>query len=320
MKIILEQYKVDRTASNELLHILTQTTIYFTYYFHHTILVHRDREEYLELIKRTGRIPSKFIQTKNYKPRKLQKFRITSRKIVSSGLLQINMSAVEQINANPVGRTSMTSATARANESLRPNALFRDPFARIYAGQSLSRQILLLSVPENSTPVAFYLLDVPEVLAYRQKCFEKLESSLPKVNRSVAEIACNLVNDEWPAELLHHGFKPDQPTFWLAEGLFHYLTKQDIQKLLERIQKLSAKNSCITFDLVSPRLLELLPIIKFALDDEQEIRRIFHEFNCEDIECMSFENIGLTYRRTVSRDRTFIVTAKLFNQYSHLSN
>ncbi|CAF1568529.1 unnamed protein product [Adineta ricciae] len=280
------------------------------------------------------------------------------------------MSAVEQINANPVGRTSMTSATARANESLRPNALFRDPFARIYAGQvgpetvenfariedasaesittdiavrtrflddlleksmTTIKQIVILacggdfrpyrlSVPENSTPVAFYLLDVPEVLAYRQKCFEKLESSLPKVNRSVAEIACNLVNDEWPAELLHHGFKPDQPTFWLAEGLFHYLTKQDIQKLLERIQKLSAKNSCITFDLVSPRLLELLPIIKFALDDEQEIRRIFHEFNCEDIECMSFENIGLTYRRTVSRDRTFIVTAKLFNQYSHLSN
>jgi methyltransferase (TIGR00027 family) len=280
------------------------------------------------------------------------------------------MSSHEKINDDPIGRTSMTSATARANEFNRPNALVRDPFARVYAGEvgpqtvksfaqiedttaesittdiavrtrflddlleknmTTIKQVVILacggdfrpyrlSLPKNSTPIEFYLLDVPEVLAYRQKCLEKFESPLPATNCKVIEIACNLANEDWSSKLLEHGFKPDQPTFWLAEGFFHYLTKQAIEKLFEHTRKLSAKDSCIVFDLVSPRLKKLLAIISFALDDEQEVQQVFNEFGCEEIECTSFTKIGSMYGRTVSRDRTFIVTAKLSNRDLHSIN
>jgi methyltransferase (TIGR00027 family) len=171
-----------------------------------------------------------------------------------------------------------------------------------------------LSLANSSTPIEFYLLDVSHVLAYRQKCFKKLESGPPTTNCKVIEIACNLANEEWPSKLLEHGFKPDQPTFWLAEGFFHYLTKQDIQNLFVHIRQLSAKNSSIAFDLVSLRFQKLLNIIRFAIDNEQEVRQLFQEFGCEDIECMPFQKIGLKYGRTVSHDRTFIVHAKVTNQ------
>ena len=174
-----------------------------------------------------------------------------------------------------------------------------------------------LLLPVNSTPIEFYLLDVPEVLAYRQNCLEKLDQHSLTINCKVVEIACNLANEEWSSKLLQHGFKPDQSTFWLAEGLLHYLYKHDIQKLFKKMRQLSAKDSCIVFDLVSPRLLNLLPIIHFALDDEQEIHQVFNELGCEDIECTSFAKIGPIYGRTVSPDRTFIVNAKLFNGDIH---
>jgi methyltransferase (TIGR00027 family) len=155
---------------------------------------------------------------------------------------------------------------------------------------------------------------MPEVLAYRQKCLAKLESPSSETNCKVIEIACNLANEDWPSKLYQHGFNPNNPTLWLAEGLLPYLTEQEIRELFSRIRKLSSRESHIAFDLISTRFQKVMKISHFALDDEEEVRRIFTEFGCEDIECISFEKLGAMHGREVSGNLTFIVNAKLSSQ------
>ena len=42
----------------------------------------------------------------------------------------------------------------------------------------------------------------------------------------------NLEGGTWQQELEAHGFKPDIPTVWVAEGLLMYLTPEAVDKLL----------------------------------------------------------------------------------------
>lgn len=42
----------------------------------------------------------------------------------------------------------------------------------------------------------------------------------------------NLEGDTWQRELKAHGFKPDIPTVWVAEGLLMYLMPEAVDKLL----------------------------------------------------------------------------------------
>jgi methyltransferase (TIGR00027 family) len=174
----------------------------------------------------------------------------------------------------------------------------------------------LLSTP-CASELTFYLLDVPHVLAHRKKCFAQLNVP-PTTPCSVVEIPCDLSNEEWGRMLREAGFAVDQPTLWLAEGFFHYLTEQQIGSLFNQIRQLSSSNQTgIAFDLVSARFQASVRRAKtdglfhFALDDENEVRRIFSELGCYDVECTSFQELGKMYSRNVSHDRSFIVEAKM---------
>jgi methyltransferase (TIGR00027 family) len=169
----------------------------------------------------------------------------------------------------------------------------------------------------SSSALTFYLLDVPHVLKYRQKCFAQLDVP-PTTQCSVVEVPCDLSNDEWSRLLREAGFAIDRPTLWLAEGFFHYLTEQQIASLFHQIRQMSSsKQTCIAFDLVSTRFQSSIRhavaggLFHFAIDDENEVRRIFSELGCYDIECTSFQELGAIYGRNVSRDRSFIVQAKM---------
>ena len=61
------------------------------------------------------------------------------------------MSSDEIINSDPIGRTSLTSATARANEFNRHDALFRDPFAQVYAGQTGPQTVKSFAITQVET-------------------------------------------------------------------------------------------------------------------------------------------------------------------------
>ncbi|CAF3961063.1 unnamed protein product [Adineta steineri] len=174
----------------------------------------------------------------------------------------------------------------------------------------------LHTLAPSSCPT-FYLLDVPHVLKYRQKCFTQLD--MPATTPcSVVEIPGNLSNENWSRMLRETGFDVYQPTLWLAEGFLHYLTEQQIALLFNRIRQLSlSKQTCIAFDLVSSRFQSTMrravahDIFQFALDDENDVHRIFSGLGCYDIECTSFQELGTMYGRKISRDRSFVVEAKM---------
>jgi methyltransferase (TIGR00027 family) len=317
------------------------------------------------------------------------------------------------MNKDTIGLTSKGSAAARTYESKRADALFIDPFASVYAGQTDDqprenmshigdkadagggkeiscfpkislrtkitnllirsiplftvgptrfigmnigqifedvavrtrflddilqknitnvKQIVLLacggdfrpyrlsplhSMSSSLSDLTFYLLDVPHVLTYRQKCFAQLDVP-PTTTWGVVEVPCDLSGEEWGRKLREAGFDIDRPTLWLAEGFFQYLTEQQIGSLFNQVRQLSSsKQTCIAFDLVSTHFQASFRhavaggLFHFALDDEKEVRRIFSELGCDDIECTSFQELGAAYGRNVSRDRSFIVNAKM---------
>ena len=169
----------------------------------------------------------------------------------------------------------------------------------------------------SSSDLRFYLLDVPHVLSYRHQCFAQLDAP-PTTPWSVIEMPCDLSDEAWGRKFRESDFATDQPTLWLAEGFLHYLTEQQIGSLFNQIRQLSSsKQTYIAFDLVSTRFQASIRygvsggLFQFALDDENEVRRIFSELGCYDIECTSFQEIGKMYGRNVSRDRSFIVQTKL---------
>jgi methyltransferase (TIGR00027 family) len=169
----------------------------------------------------------------------------------------------------------------------------------------------------SSLDLTFYLLDIPHVLKYRQNCFAQLtEPATTSCN--VVEVASDLSNDEWGQKLREAGFAVDQPTLWLAEGFFHYLNEEQIGLLFNRIQQLTlSKQTSIVFDLVSSNFQSFVRyavptgLFHFALDDADDVNRIFSRLGCYDIECTSFEELGRIYDRNVSRDRSFVVQARM---------
>jgi len=173
------------------------------------------------------------------------------------------------------------------------------------------------STSASSADLTFYLLDVPHVLNYRQKCFSQMDVP-PSTPWGVIEVPCDLSDEEWGRKLCEAGFEVDRPTLWLAEGFFQYLTEQQIGSLFNQVRQLSSsKQTRIAFDLVSTRFQTSFRhaiaggLFHFALDDENEVRRIFSELGCDDIECTSFQELGVAYGRSVSHDRSFIVNAKI---------
>lgn len=174
-----------------------------------------------------------------------------------------------------------------------------------------------LSFSDSMTDLTFFLLDVPHVLMYRQKCLAQLKEPTT-TSCKVVEVACDLSNNEWSQMLLDAGFVSDQATLWLAEGFFHYLNEQQVATLFNQIQQLTlSSQTSIAFDLVSSRfqgfVRHTMPdgLIHFAVDHTDDVDRIFSALGCYDIECTSFEELGKTYDRNVSRDRSFIVQVKI---------
>jgi methyltransferase (TIGR00027 family) len=54
--------------------------------------------------------------------------------------------------------------------------------------------------------------------------------------------------EDWPAALRAAGFRSEQPTAWLAEGLLMYLLEPERDRLLQRIGELSSPGSRLALD------------------------------------------------------------------------
>ncbi|MFD8160487.1 SAM-dependent methyltransferase [Streptomyces malaysiensis] len=88
-------------------------------------------------------------------------------------------------------------------------------------------------------------LDQPDVLDFKEHV---LQGEVPRCEREV--IAADL-REDWPALLMKHGFRADEPTAWLVEGILVYLTARDADHLLDRIGALSAPGSHLAVEHVT---------------------------------------------------------------------
>lgn len=92
-----------------------------------------------------------------------------------------------------------------------------------------------------------YEIDRPESLALKERL---LRHTAPHAHCTRSLIGADL-RDDWLSSLAAAGFRAEQPTFWLIEGLFYYLPEDAVNGILERITAVSAPGSILATDLVS---------------------------------------------------------------------
>jgi methyltransferase (TIGR00027 family) len=96
-----------------------------------------------------------------------------------------------------------------------------------------------------------YEMDRPDVLAWKRDVLGGL-GARPACHRH--EVGVDLTRP-WGEALRAAGFRPDEPSLWLAEGLLMYLDEPEAASFLDRVAEQAAPGSWIAADVVSRNLL-----------------------------------------------------------------
>lgn len=105
-----------------------------------------------------------------------------------------------------------------------------------------------LSWPAGTT---VYEIDHPHLLEVKQQVLER--------ERAVA--ACRRVTvpsdlrDDWTTRLIDSGFRKDEKSLWLVEGLLYYLAEETVHEFLGELSNLARSGSGLGVDLVSASTL-----------------------------------------------------------------
>ena len=105
-----------------------------------------------------------------------------------------------------------------------------------------------ISWPDGTT---LYELDHPELLAAKEKILQA-QRRAPECRRIT--IGADLTQD-WIHLLVDSGFKSNERSSWLIEGLFYYLDEPAVNRILMDVSRLAAPSSVLVTDLVSRSLL-----------------------------------------------------------------
>ena len=193
---------------------------------------------------------------------------------------------VESLSA--ATRTALGAARTRAEESRRPDRIFEDPLAEVFlaaAGPALPdrptgtegvgallalhvtvrtrlyddylagagcRQVVLVAAGLDARAyrlawppgVRLFEIDLPEVLAFKDDVLRS-HAAEPRCER--IPLAADLRGD-WPAALVAAGYRPQEPTAWLIEGLLIYLSAEEAAGLFTAVSGLSAPGSRLAFE------------------------------------------------------------------------
>jgi methyltransferase (TIGR00027 family) len=189
----------------------------------------------------------------------------------------------------------LLTAASRARESARPDALFVDPWADLLAGAAGMeflqkhedvltaappifvvrhrffddflvgaagrgvQQLVLVAAGLDTRAyrlawpagTCLYELDQPEVLAYKQEILDRAGAA-PECTR--VPVPADL-REDWPPTLRAAGFRHEEPTAWLAEGLLFYLPEAAVRTLVATMATLSAPGSVLGTDTMSATML-----------------------------------------------------------------
>ncbi len=191
-----------------------------------------------------------------------------------------------------VAATGLLVAAMRAEESVRDDALFHDPFADRLAGDD-GRRLLKESRAETNQPSAPIVVRTRlydeallrntaisqavivaagmDARSYRLPWNdgatvyeidqprviaikdERLAGEQPRCRR--VAVGVDLAED-WPKVLEAQGFDRVAPAVWMIEGLLQYLHAPDVDRLFARVDTLSAPGSVLLYDVVGTALLE----------------------------------------------------------------
>ncbi len=137
-------------------------------------------------------------------------------------------------------------------------------------------------------PIEFFELDRPGVLEAKESVLGD-EPAHPGVTRRL--VGVDLLGPDWADALLAAGYRPDQPSLWLLEGLLYYLTEDQTRQLVSRVADLTAPGSRIAADLVSattltaPAVVPLLEVFERLgcpwLSGHNEPEALFIEYGIE---------------------------------------
>ncbi|GAA6620218.1 SAM-dependent methyltransferase [Scytonema sp. NUACC26] len=190
-----------------------------------------------------------------------------------------------------VSLTSRIMAALRAIETQRPDRLFEDPLAAVLAGDDMIAEVIrtakeyenrgtpfvatrtrffddfLMSVAHQTSQVVIlgagmdtrafrlswhpdthlYEVDRPEVLQFKESLLENSQALCHRHSLSID------LKQPWSELLIAQGFQIDIPSAWLVEGVFYYLSDNEVHDLLKTITHLSAPTSYLGADLINTK-------------------------------------------------------------------
>lgn len=93
-----------------------------------------------------------------------------------------------------------------------------------------------------------YEIDQPEVLAAKEGVIRGAGAKPGCERRTVG---VDLREAAWPEALRGAGYEAEEPSVWLIEGLLFYLTRTDVEALLEKVSELATTGSLLGLDVMN---------------------------------------------------------------------
>jgi methyltransferase (TIGR00027 family) len=192
-----------------------------------------------------------------------------------------------------LGATAAWTASVRALENTRTDALFNDPWAAALAGPAGEAWIaqrtpdsvqpivlrtrffddfLLQSIQHSALQQVVLMAAGLDTRAYRlpwpesTRLFELdqapvLEHKEMVLGAAGARAGCVRIcvaadlTLPWEQALIESGFSPHQPSIWLLEGILFYLPCETLEQVLKAVSSLSASGSRLGFDIINSVVL-----------------------------------------------------------------
>eukprot|EP00906_Rhabdomonas_costata_P004872 RCo007294 len=124
--------------------------------------------------------------------------------------------------------------------------------------------------PAASAKVKYFEVDFPEIFEYK---LPVLQAAGATSAFDYISVQVDLALPDWEKGLLSAGFQPDQPTFWIVEGVTGYLTEEELNALITKLtQKLSAVGSRFVATFITAEYPKefLTPMHRFTPDHPME--------------------------------------------------
>lgn len=163
-------------------------------------------------------------------------------------------------------------------------------------------------------------LDLAEMLAERIHTETALQLKSSSFNTPV-KIICNFIAESISEKLLHHGFNPEEPSFYIFEGCSMYFSEAENRKILMEISSLLHQNSAsvLWMDMVDDRAIQItekLPMeIKSFLSNMAKLGEPFIYGFDKDSELFTIADLSIV-ESALTNDCMDIEPSDVYSLYS----